>query len=150
MADQGRLDAEAVDTVDDKIILGSDQAGDILHGDEIIHQAALAGRIDIRHPRSHDFYLGSAQGGVQGGQLAVDIGFRHMIHIDEGQLTNGAARQGFHSPGTHPANANNADPGTAKALQSLLTIQAGQAAKSPLKIHQTGSCYIICCFFECN
>jgi hypothetical protein len=69
-------------------------------------------------------------------QLAIDIGFRHMIEIEQGETANAAARQGLDSPGADTPNADDRHPRLLKTSQALLCVEPRNAAKTSLEIHQ--------------
>jgi len=39
--------------------------------------------------------------------LAIDIGFGNVVHVDQGQLANPTSGQCFSDPRTHATNAHN-------------------------------------------
>ena len=97
MRDQRRLHPCTVDAVHDPVRRGQ-QAVQILPGDEIVDAAHLADRVDVAHASAQDLDLRPPQGAVQRRQLTVDVRLRDMVHIDQGQPADPAARQGLHRP----------------------------------------------------
>ena len=90
--------------------------------------------MDVRNALAQRQALVLAQGAARGLHLAIDVGLRHVVQIDQHQPRHTASGQRFHGPGAHAAQAHHghlgrADPGIAK-----VTVQATQTAETPLEI----------------
>ena len=81
--DERGLDTEAVDAVDDMVIVRMQQSREILQGEEVLDGRDATIGIDLPDTRRHDLHLGHAERVGQGVQLAVDIGFGDMVEIDK-------------------------------------------------------------------
>jgi hypothetical protein len=58
-----------------------------------------------------------------------------VVHVDQGDPPDGAAREGLDRPGTHAADADDADIGLAQARETFVAVEPGNSTESPLKIH---------------
>ncbi len=134
MGEQCRLGAKVVDAIDDPVVAAVEDVGDIVGRDEVVDDMGLTIGVDGSDPLTQGFGLGLAERLGGGVQLAIDVGFGDMIHIDQGEFANGAAGQRFDGPGTHAAETEHADMGVAKAGQRFSAIDAGDAAKTSLGI----------------
>ena len=132
--DQCRLDPEAVDTVDHPVMIRRHQTVEVFGSHERLDRLHLAGRIDQTDPVPQRQHLGTAQLRVDRRQLAIDIGFRHMIEVDQGETTDRAARQSLDRPGPDPADTDHADAGSRECRQARATIQSPDSAKPSFKI----------------
>lgn len=66
--------------------------------------------------------------------LAVDVGFGHVIQIDQRNVANTRARQRLGCPGANAANPQYTHVCFSKALERLLPIEPRNAAKATLAI----------------
>ena len=64
-------------------------------GHLVVHRAL---RMDLMNPLCHDPGFRHAHSGVQRMDLAVYVGDTNFIHIHQSDLSNPAAREGFHNP----------------------------------------------------
>ena len=85
MRDQRRLGAHMIDRVDHRVA-GRDQGKQVAFVDEFLHGIDHAGRVDRRDTLPHGHHLGGAERRVQRLDLAVDVGFRDVIEIDQRQF----------------------------------------------------------------
>ena len=83
MGNQRGLDPEAVNAVNDMVIVRMQQSREILLGEEVLDGRDATTGIDLADTRRHDVHLGHAERAGQGVQLAVDIGFGDMVEIDQ-------------------------------------------------------------------
>lgn len=84
------------------------------------------------HPLPQDLDLGTPERGLEGGQLAIDIGFRHVVQIDQGEPPDSAAGQGLDRPGPYAAHPDDYGVCSADTLEAPLTIEPTDARKTPL------------------
>ena len=62
--------------------------------------------------------------------LSVDVGFGHMVEVDQGDMPNAAAGKGLSRPGPYPANADHHHMGLLDALRPCNPIQPLQPPKT--------------------
>ena len=93
-----------------------------------------AGRVDQPDALGHCLDLGQAETAVQRVDLPVDVGFAHVVEVDQRQLADSGAGQGFHGPAAHAANADHADMGLADAAGFGVAIQTVHAAKAAVEV----------------
>ena len=79
-------------------------------------------------------YFGLANGAIQRVELAVDVGYTHVVQIDQRELANARACQRLYRPATYTADPDHDHMGMAKRLCRALTIQAANTAKAELII----------------
>lgn len=134
MRDQPCLGAVAVDTVNDVVVLAGKTGGQVVDRDEFLDGIDRAVGIDLPDTFPHHLYLGHAQGGGQGMQLAIDIRLGYVVEVDQRQLSDGRACQCLGRPRADPADTQHADMGAAKAHQCRLSIEARDTAEAPFGI----------------
>lgn len=132
--DESRLGSKAVDAIDDVIMMAAQQGLEIIHREKILDGRHPAQRVDLLNAFGHDPDLGLAQGRVQGRALPVDIGFGNVIHVDQGEVTDGRTCQCLGGPGTHAANPQHTHMGSPEPCQCRLTIQAADAAETAFQV----------------
>ena len=106
----------------------------IIYCEEVLDGGHLARRVDLLNAGSHDLYLGLAKGIIQRRTLPVDIGFGYMIHVDQGDVTNGRACQRLGCPGTHAANTQHAHPCRHEPCYCLPAIQTPDATETAFNV----------------
>ncbi len=103
---QRSLGGHGVDGVDDDVGTGRNQRVFGAGFDEIVHQVQGDVRRDVADAGSHGLDLGSTQRAGQRVNLAVDVGFGHVVEIDQCEGADAAAGHRLCSPGTDTADAD--------------------------------------------
>ncbi len=94
----GGLDLDRVDGVDHVVERMAEQRIDVLHGDEIVDAADLGARVDLGDALGHRIDLGLAVSVTQRVDLAVGVGDRDVIEVDQRQPADAAPRECFGHP----------------------------------------------------
>ena len=84
--------------INDGIHRMGEQARPILRGYKIINRNNLAAWMNAGNTLLHGQHLGLANGGRKRMNLAVDIGWRNMVHINQRQPPYTTAGQGLGGP----------------------------------------------------
>jgi hypothetical protein len=90
--------------------------------------------VDVGHALGQGLRLGLAQRAAQRLHLAVDVGFGHVVQVEQHQFGHAAARQRFHRPRTHAAQPDHGDAGAAHARVAVVAVQPAQAAEAALQV----------------
>ena len=128
------LGRQIIDGVDHQIDRPGEGGRHIVFGHEIIDAFDDDARIDQPDPRRHGLHLGLAERIFKRVDLAVDVGFGHMVEIDQAQMPHTTARQRLDHPRAHPANARHHHARLQQARQRGPAIQARHTAKTALTI----------------
>ena len=128
------LGADLVAGVDHRIHLLGQQRGPVVLVDEFIDAVHLAMRIDVRDAFTHGLDLGLPDSGVERMDLAVDVGFGHVIEIDQRERRHTTACQCLGRPRAYAADADDGDMRCANARRTFDAIQPGETSKATLQI----------------
>ena len=109
--------------IDEDIGLRGKQMWCILGRDEFIDGADHAFGMDQGNALLHGQHFGLTQSRGERMQLPIDVGFGHLIEIEQADATHAAAGQGFCGPGTDAADANDRD---VRGAQESMIIAPGQ------------------------
>ena len=63
-------------------------------------------------------------------ELAVHVGDTDLIEIDHSEVSHAGPDEGFDSPRSNAADANDSDARVEKAVERRLTVKPGDAAKT--------------------
>ena len=124
-----------VNGVDYEIVLRKRELPGVLGQIKFCDRCHAAVGVDVADTLRHDVDLPSADGGVQGDQLAVDIGFRHGIGVDDGQRADPHAGERFADVAADPADPEHGDVRAVKFFHGGVPEQAGGAFFFFLTIH---------------
>ena len=103
VGNQRSLDTVAIGTVDHVVEVADDHLADVFRLHEIFYCRDGGRGIDPLQPLRGHCHLGAAELTAQRIGLAVDIGCRDIVQVNEGQATHCAARQCLGGPGAHSA-----------------------------------------------
>ncbi len=84
------------------------------------------------HPLAQDLDLGAPQRGLEGGQLTVDIGFGHVVQIDQREPADRTAGQRLDRPGPNATHSDDHDMRGADALVAPLPVETPDTCETPL------------------
>ena len=73
--------------------------------------------VDVAQEAGGGFGLGLAEGGVEGEGMAVEIGRADFVEIDEDQVADGGAGEGFGGSGADGAEAGDDDAGAGQTRE---------------------------------
>ena len=82
----------------------------------------------------HGLPLGLTQRGCQCVNLPVHVGLGDVIHVDQREPPDAAARQRLSGPRAHTANADHHDMGVKNRLRAFDTIESAQSTKTSLEV----------------
>ncbi len=111
-----------------------EQFDQVLRGHEIVHLRHPAARVDLHHALRHGLHLGAAIGIAQRVDLAVGVGYRDMVEIDQRDTADRIARERLGRPAAHPADADHANAGRLQPRQARRAIQARHATEAPVVV----------------
>ena len=97
------LGGHGVDSINDIIVIRIQQPLGCLGRIKLRNGAYTAGRIDIAHACGEDIRLALSDRGGQGTQLAVAVGIRNLVMIDQCQCADTGTRQRFDCKAAHAA-----------------------------------------------
>ena len=83
--------------------------------------------VDVAQEPGGGIDLGLAEGGVEGKGVAVEVGRADFVEIDEDQVADGGAGEGFGGGGADGAEAGDDDAGAGQARQGVGTEQEFEA-----------------------
>ena len=126
----GGFGGDLVAGVDDGGGIGGHEGFPVVGGDEVVNAMHMRLRVVAGDAFAHGVDLGLPEGGIGGMDLAVDVGFSHVIHVDEGESPYPGACQGLGCPGAHPPDADHHHMGVGNAARTLCTIEPGRPAKA--------------------
>ena len=112
---------------------GVEQGRPVVGSHEVIDHVDNTTRVKKRNALAHCLGLGLAEGRLHGMDLPVDIGFGHVVKIDQREAPNTAARQGFNRPGPDSTDAHHHHMRIENALRSVDAIESTQTAKAALE-----------------
>lgn len=95
----------------------------------MFHGAAGSG-IDGEDALSENDSLGLSDGFVGSVNLAVGIGETEIVEVDEGELPDSGAGEGFDGPGSNSAKSNDHDVSVGEALERSEAVKSGDASKA--------------------
>ncbi len=128
--DEAAFVADAVDAVDDVVEgLVEDVVGGG-GGEELLDGMDGGGGVDDANTVGEGFGFGLSDGGVEGVDLAVDVGDADFVEVHEGEAAEAGAGEGFDAPGTDAAEADDAHVGVAQACECGAAVEAGDAAEA--------------------
>jgi hypothetical protein len=102
-------------------------------GEECLDGMDRAVRVDGLEALGRDLNLGLTERAGEGVELTVGVADADFVEIDQGELADSTAGEGFGGPGTDAAEADNADVGMAQAFGAGNTDQALDAAETSLE-----------------
>ena len=91
----GQLGPDLVAGVDHGIRPLTQQTGPVVGRDKVVDQIDPTARVNLRNAFAHGFDLGLPEGAGQRMDLAVDVGLGDVVHVDQRQACDAAARQRF-------------------------------------------------------
>ena len=106
------------------------QGRPVIGVNELFNAMDLAGRVEGVDAFPHGKHLGLSNGRVQRLNLAVDVGFTHVVKVDQRQLGNAAACQCFSSPRANTTYTDHGNMRAGNAVGTSFAIQPGQAGKA--------------------
>jgi len=128
----GRL----VRAIHDKVGVGRNHLLHAFWRDEIIDAVHTTSRIDVSDTLCHRHDFGLAKCAAQSVNLTVDIRFRNVIKVDQGDVAHAATGQRLCAPGAYAPNTGHNHVALLQARGAAITIQAIQATKATLRIHE--------------
>jgi len=132
MCDQRSLDDWLIDCIGNPVAIPGDALLEIVKAEEGVVEREFNRRADIPQALRHRFDLGHPQRGMQGVHLAVEVGERNMIHVDQAQLANTRARERFGDPRADAAKASHHHMGLLQTPQSRLAVEPGDSCELAL------------------
>ena len=110
------LGRDGVQAVNDIVIAGHVNLIGILGQVELLVGRHLACWIDVVHALGGNIHLGTADGAVQGKNLAVDVGHAHGVIIHQVKRAHTTARQRLDHIASHTADAEHRHTALRQAL----------------------------------
>ena len=132
MGGHGGFYAHLVDGVDHKIKRLGKKRAHVFRVHKIFDFVHGAGGVDLQDAPVQRGYFGQAEIVGERVELAVGVGFGHVVQINQRELADAAARQRLHRPRAHAARAHHANIGLGKALQGGRAVESGNAAEAAL------------------
>ena len=104
-----QLGGHGVDRVDHIVKLRQIERG--VRGIKFLPRVHGAARVDVRNAAAHDLDLGLPGGGGERDQLAVAVGERDLVVVDQRQLADACAGERLAGKRAHPAYAEHRNMG---------------------------------------
>lgn len=126
----GGLGSHLITGIDDGVHTVGQQRLPIVGVDKFLNSMNLAVWVERVDAVSHGKNLSLANGGVSCLNLTIDVGFAHVVQINECQLANAATRKCLGRPGAHTAYADHSHMRATDMVGASLSIQARQPTKA--------------------
>lgn len=101
--------------------------------------------LDVSQATGHDVGLGEAHGGLEGVNLAVDVGDAHLVEVHQGDAPHAGAGQGLGSPGSNASDPSHKDVGCTQSCERGATVKAGNASKAKAEVVGVGNVHATGC-----
>ncbi|EHM55512.1 hypothetical protein HMPREF9080_00681 [Cardiobacterium valvarum F0432] len=120
--DECRLATDGIDAVGEEIKRVRRKEGFALTGmEETFCDGDAQFRVDVTQAFGHDGGLCAAEGAVQGGQLAVEVGGRDDVVIKQDEVADAGTGDGFGAVAAHAAEAGDEDGFAVQAADAIRT-----------------------------